>query len=291
MKISIDTLIMNGWDMSYPDKYKYIADLGYKYISLCDVNFPGFFKRPKVNAKDIENHTKWIREAGLEIGTFVTGFPISSPDEYFRQLGVRAWKRMFEIAEACGVKVLNTELGTGLDTPALCEEQFMRSLDELVPILQQKKLRLEFQAHPNDFYERQDEALPICRYYDDPKALGYLYAVPHSFYYDGGQGNVGKMIRECGEYLTHVIFADSRNHTIPFRYNLNPPDTKARMHDHAGYKKGDINWEECFEALKDIHFAEDEGHIACVTLFGFPELCADEAREFREVIMKELGGE
>lgn len=290
MKISVDTLLMNSWDKSYEEKYRCVAEAGYRYISLCDPKFPGFIKRPKALKRDVEYHMGLLKEYGLECASFVTGFPISSPDEYWRQMGVACWKRMFELAEDAGVKVLNTELGVGLDTPALCEEQLMRSLDELVPILQQKGLRMEIQAHPNDFYERHEDAYSIVRSYDDPKALGYLYAIPHSFYYDGGKGDVGRMLRDCAEHLTHVIFADSRNHTIPFRYNLNPPGTNARMHDHAGYAKGDVDWAACFDALRDIGFADNPDHIACVTLFGFPELFDQEAKEFRQVIQRELGG-
>ncbi len=290
MKISVDTLFMWAGGVPYEERYKTVAELGFKYISLCDFNFPGGLKRPKVTHSDIVYHKKLLNDYGLEAASFVTGFPISSPDEYWRTAAIEWWKRMFDIGEEFGVKVFNSELGGDINQPALCEEQFMRSLDVLVPICESRGLRLEFQAHPNDFYERHREILPIFHYYSSP-SLGYLYAVPHSFRYDDGKGDVGKMIREAAPYLTHVIFADTHNHIVPWRYNINPPDSPARVHGHLGYKKGDINWDAVFDALRDIKFNEKKGTIACVTLFGFPELFNDEASEFLRVIREELGEE
>ena len=287
MKISVDTLILYGQGMPFRERYALVADMGFEYISLCDMDFPGGLKRPKVTREDIVYHQKLLEEHHLKVASFVTGFPISSPDEYWREAGVRAWKRMLEIGEEMGVTVFNTELGGDVNQPNLCEEQLMRSLDELVPMLEARGMRMEFQAHPNDFYETHKEALGIIKYYDT-RHLGYLYAIPHSFYYDKGKGNVGKMLKDSEKYLTHVIFADTYNHTIPWRYNINPMNSTARVHAHIGVDKGDINWKECFDALREIGFAEREDTIACVTLFGFPELFRQEASEFRQRIEKEL---
>ena len=59
---------------------------------------------------------------------------------------------MFEIGELMDVRVFNTELGPGRQNPELCEAKLMRSLDELVPIMEAKGIRLDIQAHPDDFY-------------------------------------------------------------------------------------------------------------------------------------------
>ena len=128
---------------------------------------------------------------------------------------------MFEIGELMDIRVFNTEPGPGRENPELCEAKLMRSLDELVPIMEEKGIRLDIQAHPDDFYEHNNDAYDIIRYYGSP-SLGYLYSIPHTFHYDGGKGDIEHNLKYTRKHLKHMLFADTYNYTKLFRYNINP---------------------------------------------------------------------
>jgi len=291
MKITLDML--NGMIAGVPLEERYVlaARLGYNYTNLMDPKFPGFGVKAGLDAtrEEIARHKKLIKDAGVQVATITTGTPISILDEATRQAGVEAWKRIIHIGLELGVRRFNTELGEGLENPKAHADQTMRSLDELVPYLEKMGVHLDVESHPNDFYERHSEAYPLIAHYNS-KALGYLYAIPHSFYYDDGKGDAAAMIRACAPHLSHVIVADTKNKWIPFRYNINPTTSSVRIHDHYPYKTGDLNWQSIWDVLREIKFADGEDHLADVAMFGSPATFDVDAMEFRRVIEQEIGG-
>jgi myo-inositol catabolism protein IolH len=195
---------------------------------------------------------------------------------------------MFEIAEMMDIKIINSELGGDIHYPELSEAKFMRSLDTLLPILEEKKIRIDFQAHPYDFLETNNETVDIIRSYDSPY-IGYLYSIPHTFHYDGGKGDISRMLKYAGDTLKHIIVADTYNYTKLFRYNMNPPTADARVHAHIGnIGEGDVNWKACFETLRELKFGEKEDAIATFNPLGFPEMAERDGAHVLKTLRKEL---
>lgn len=104
----------------------------------------------------------------------------------------------------------------------------------------------------------------------------YLYSAPHGFFYDKGQGDVARMLNYAGADLSHVLLADTHNHTLPCRYIMNPPGVNATIHQHIGLGEGEVDFDALFQALREMDFANRTfkvGGEAIITtsLFGYPE--------------------
>lgn len=294
MKITFDTSAFWETGMSYEEIYHTVAEAGFEYISPYDPGFPGFWKRPKATNEEVMWHKKAIEKEGLKIASLTTGFRLADPDEFMREYAIDCWKRMIEIGEMMEVKVFNTELGGDINQPELCEAKLMRSLDVLIPILESKGMRLDIQAHPNDFYETSNDACDIVKYYDSP-AFGYLYSIPHTFHYDGGKGDAKSMLEYAGKSLKHIIVADTWDYTKLFRYNVNPAPLYAsgqvRCHAHIGkIGEGDIDFPAIFETLRNMGFGEQEDTIATFNPLGFPERAVTDGKYTKSVLEKELLG-
>lgn len=292
MKITFDTSAFWATGMTYEETYHTVAEAGFHYISPYNADFPGFWKRPKATNKEVEWHKKAIEKEGLEIASLTTGFRIADPDEFVREYAIDCWKRMIEIAEIMDVKVFNTELGGDRRTPELCEAKMMRSLDVLVPLLESKGMRMDIQAHPNDFYETNNDAYDVIRYYDSP-ALGYLYSIPHTFHYDEGKGDISSMLRYTQKHLKHIIVADTWDYTKLFRYNINPAelyaDGSVRCHAHIGrIGDGDVNYDACFETLRELGFGEADDTIATFNPLGFPERAIEDGKYTKKILEEQL---
>jgi myo-inositol catabolism protein IolH len=183
------------------------------------------------------------------------------------------------------VDVLNTEFTGHRDKPYICEQMFMRSMEELLPIIEREGINLHIQAHPFDFIERNNEAVDLIRGLDKD-FVGYFYAVPHTFFYDDGKGDIASMLKYAGSKLKHINIADTFNHKASscLRYVVNPPGINATVHQHLDIGKGDINWDVLFSTLREIKF---DG-IATVAVFGEEERADESSRYMLERVTKEL---
>ena len=135
---------------------------------------------------------------------------------------------MIEIAVEMGVQVINTELAGNPNEPEICEELWYRSMEELLPIVEREGIRMEIQSHPWDFCELGNETADLVKSLRNDH-VKYLYSVPHTFYYDKGQGDVAGMLQYAGDDLSHVLIADTMNHTKHCRYIVNPPGVDAAV--------------------------------------------------------------
>jgi myo-inositol catabolism protein IolH len=218
----------------------------------------------------------------------------SGPTEEQREAAVRNWKRMFELAEEMGVSVINTELSGDPNQPEICEGMWYKSMEELLPIAERKGIRIEIQSHPYDFCENGNETADLVKSLRSDN-LKYLYCAAHTFFYDNGKGDIKGMLDYAGSDLSHVLFADTMNHTKDCRYILNPPGVDATIHQHLGLGEGEVDFDGMFEGLRKMDFANrifkaGGESIACVSLFGYPEKMNKQAVEARERIEKELSG-
>jgi myo-inositol catabolism protein IolH len=268
VKIALDPAMYHA-TMSVADELRKAADLGYEYLELSPRADWFFWHRyPKADNAMVAEVNKAVKETGVRISSLVPVFGWSAPDEQERQAQVRNWKRLLEIADGLECPVIMTELSGDPNQPLKSEHAFYHSMEELIPVFERYRLRLNIEAHPYDFAERNDDAVQIVRGLNRPW-INYCLCIPHAFHLSDGAGDMRAMIGYARTKLAHVHVADCYNHraNVGNRYILNPPGVDARVHQHNEIGNGDIDWDETFTALRDVSF---DG-IAAVCVFGWEE--------------------
>ena len=272
--------------LSVAGEVRKAAELGYRHVELSPRADWFFWHRyPKADAAAIAEVVAAQKETGTSIHTLVPVFNWSSPDEAERQAQVRNWRRLLEIADAVGCRLVNSELSGDPNRPGASEAAFYRSFEELAPHFERYGIALNLEAHPYDFAERNDDAVSLVRSLDLPW-VGYVYCAPHTFHLDDGVGDVERMLRAAGDKLRHVHVADVFNHRAADgnRYIVNPPGVDARVHQHNELGNGEVPWDAFFGTLRDVAF---DG-VATVCVFGWNERADAIHTTMRERIEREL---
>ncbi len=291
MKIAFDVDVIK--ELSITDMVRQVADWGYRYIEQSPhPRINPFYKHPKAGKDVITEYKRALKDNGVDISSFIVVYRWSGPDEARRQAAVKNWKRMIEIAVEMGVQVINTELSGNPNEPEICEEMWYRSMEELLPVIEREGIRVEIQSHPWDFCELNNETADLVKSLRS-EHVKYLYAAAHTFFYDKGVGDIAGMLDYSGDELSHVLIADTMNHTRNCRYIVNPPGVDATIHQHVAIGEGEVDFESLFKTLRHMDFANrtfkvgGEAIIAA-SLFGYPEKMARQAVETRERIEREL---
>ncbi|WP_426817135.1 sugar phosphate isomerase/epimerase family protein [Winslowiella sp. 2C04] len=291
MKIAFDVDVIK--DLGITKMVHQVADWRYKYIEQSPhPQINPFYKHPKASREIITEYKNALRATGVELSSFIVVYRWSGPDEARRQAAVRNWKRMIEIAVEMGVQVINTELSGTPNEPEICEEMFYRSMEDLLPIIEREGIRIEIQSHPWDFCEENNETVDLVKSFRSEN-VKYLYSVPHTFFYDKGKGDVKSMLEYAGDDLSHVLIADTMNHTKHCRYIVNPPGVDATIHQHVGVGEGEVDFDTLFKTLRETDFATRSYKVGgepiiAASLFGYPEKMKYQAVETRELIEREL---
>jgi myo-inositol catabolism protein IolH len=284
MKIALDPYMYRH--LPIPKMVEKVAELGYEYIELSprDDFFP-FYKYPRVDKARIKEFKNALRDTGVKLSSLLPMQHWAGPDESDREAAVRNWKRCIEVAIDMEVDTFNTEFTGHSDKPYICEQMFMRSMEELLPIFEREGFKLHIQAHPFDFIERNNEAVDLIRGLDKDW-LNYFYSVPHTFFYDDGKGDIASMLEYAGTKLKHINIADTYNHKASsgLRYIVNPPGVNATVHQHLDIGQGDINWDMLFSKLREMKF---DG-IATVAVFAWEDRADESSRFMLERVKKEL---
>ncbi|NQS86958.1 sugar phosphate isomerase/epimerase family protein [Pantoea allii] len=294
MKIAFDVDVIK--DLGVTRMVHQVADWGYKYIEQSPhPQINPFYKHPRASREIITEYKRALNETGLEISSFICVYRWSGPDELRRQAAVKNWKRLVEIAVEMGVQVINTEFSGDPNQPEICDEMFYRSMEELLPVFEREGIRVEIQAHPWDFCEENDGTVDVVKSFRSDN-VKYIYSVPHTFFYDKGIGDVARMLRYAGDDLSHVLIADTMNHTRHCRYIVNPPGVDATIHQHVAVGEGEVDFDALFRTLREMKFAEKTFNvggesIVAASLFGYPEKMNYQAVETRELIERELLGQ
>ncbi|EUJ60909.1 sugar phosphate isomerase/epimerase family protein [Listeria fleischmannii] len=251
------------------DTVDHVARLGYEYLELSPrKDFIWFYEYPKVDKQLIADLKLYCRDAGVKISSVLPVQQWSSPNEEERLAAVRNWKRCIEITSELGVDLMNTEFSGDKSQPVQSEAAFLRSMDELIPLFEKEGIKLNLQAHPNDFIETNIGAIRMIRALDK-EWIKLVYSVAHAFYYDDGIGDVEAQLEDAKAILAHVLFADTLNHKAGFglRYIINPPDANVTIHQHLNIGEGEVNFTALFKKLKEIKF---DG-IATNSVFAYPD--------------------
>ena len=277
MKIALDPYMLRN--LPFGEVCRIAADIGYDGIELSPrTDFIPFFSHPRADRARVAEFRAALRETGLEISSVLPLYRWSSPDEDERQAAVRYWKRAIGLAVDLGATAMNSEFNGRPEAAAASEAQFWRSLEELLPIFEKEGLKLNLEAHPDDFVERNDEAVDLVRGIDSDH-VGYVYCVPHTYHL--GE-DIAAMIEYAAPVLAHVHLADVFNHKASsgLRYIVNPPGSTARVHQHLDIGQGEIDWDSCFGALSRIGF--DGLMTSCV--FAWEERAIESSRFMLERI-------
>lgn len=298
MKIAFDVDVL-AKQMDINRMVHQVADWGYRYIEQSPhPRINPFYKHPLFSKECEQEYRNALKETGLELSSLIAVYRWSGPTEEQRTMAVKNWKRLMEIAVNLGVQVINTELSGDPNQQEICNGMWFRSVEEILPIAEREGMRIEVQSHPYDFCERNNECCDLVKSFRSDH-LKYVYATAHGFFYDQGKGDHKSMLQYAGDDLSHVLIADTFNQTLDCRYIVNPPWLNGRgsrdvtIHQHLGLGEGDVNFEEIFETLREMNFANKSfavggESIVGVSLFGFPEKMDSQAPETRERIEKEL---
>ena len=128
-----------------------VAELGYEWIELSPrEDFTPFFNHPRVDDATVREFTKALRSAGVGISSVLPLYRWSGPDEEDRQAAVRYWKRAIQITSDLGVDTMNSEFNGNPREAAVCERQFWRSMEELLPVFQTEGITLFLEPHADD---------------------------------------------------------------------------------------------------------------------------------------------
>ncbi|MFG7960903.1 sugar phosphate isomerase/epimerase family protein [Pseudomonas aeruginosa] len=260
-----------------------VAELGYSHIELSPrEDFLPFYKYPWVDRARIRELRKALADNGVGLSSLLPLYHWAAPDEELRQAAVRNWKRAIQVAVEMDCPLMNSEFSGQADNPLVCANQFMRSMEELLSIFEREGIRLDIQPHPYDFCERNDAAVDLDRDF-----VNYLYAAPHTFFYDDGKGDIASMLRYAGERLTHLIVADTYNHRASsgLRYIVNPPGVAATVHQHLDIGQGEVDWTSFFATLREMKF---DG-IATGAVFAWEDRADASSRAMLARLRQEFG--
>jgi myo-inositol catabolism protein IolH len=267
-----------------------VASLGYSWMELSPkADFLPFFKHPRVDDAGVRKLKKVAADAGVGIASLLPVLRWSGPGEDERQAAVRAWKRIIQIAVDLGVDTLNTEFNGRPEAAEHAEAQFLKSMDELLPLFERESISLVLEPHPDDFIEDGLDAVGLVRGLNKDW-VGFLYCTPHAFH----QGHdAATIITAAAEKVRYVHLADAFDHTASngLRYITNPPGNPVRVHQHMEMGRGEVDYDAVFAALAAVGF--DGVVSSCV--FGFEEDARGVSERQRDraaaLIDKHFGGD
>ncbi|WP_181780312.1 sugar phosphate isomerase/epimerase family protein [Pseudonocardia pini] len=243
-----------------------VAKMGYRWMELSPkADFVPFFQYPRVDDATVATLRKRAADAGVGIASVLPVLRWSGPGEEERQAAVRAWKRAIQITVDLGVEVMNSEFNGRPEGAELAESQFLRSMEELLPVFEREGVKLVLEPHPDDFIEDGHAAVQMVRGLNRDW-ISFLYCTPHTFH----QGNdPAGIIGAAAEKVSYVHLADTLSHTASngLRYIVNPPGSTVRVHQHAELGRGEVDFDAVFSALAGVGF--DGVVSSCV--FGWEE--------------------
>lgn len=260
-----------------------VSDLGFEWIELSPrEDFTPFFRNARINDSDALAFKKALRSAGVGVSSVLPLYRWSGPDEESRQAAVRYWKRAIQLAALLGVDTMNSEFNGNPRAAEVCEAQFWRSMEELLPVFDKEGIRLVLEPHPDDFEEDGKRAIDLIKALNSDN-VSFLYCTPHTFH----QGNdVDGILDKAGPLTTMCHLADAFDHTASsgLRYIVNPPGSQVTVHQHLDMGQGEVDFDRFFAALERNAF--DGILTACV--FAWEDRAEESSRFMRSAIDTQL---
>ncbi len=198
----------------------------------------------------------------------------SNPDPSIQQISVKYWKQAIEVVADLGCDRINTEFAGDPNRPLESEASFWRSVDEILPILEDKRISIFIEPHPFDFVESGTKAANIIRGIGSPN-FGYLFCTPHTFYLGG---EIEEQIHSTRDVLGHVHLADTLR---PFRIIVNPQNADVRLHQHLDIGQGEVDWKCVFQTLAE----EAYDSVLTVCVFAWPDKAIESLKQNRQTVL------
>lgn len=249
-----------------------IRNAGYTHVEL-----NGGQIRQAANPANAKQLQQQLANANLKPAAAFVVHKIANPDEAERKKAVDQWRTSIEGINNLGLKRIGTELTGDIRNPNACEAAFRKSLDELLPRIQQADFHLSLEPHPGDFFEAAQPTIQLLKDYNS-KRLGYLHCTPHTFYL--GE-SISQVIAQAGPLLTHIHIAD----TFQTKRIMDRFGTGVGLHLHLTPGLGEVDFTETFTALNKINY---QGLIS-IQLLSHNEDPDTAAKAARRYLNKQLG--
>jgi sugar phosphate isomerase/epimerase len=244
------------WDTPYEEAIPRIARLGFRAIELIawDRNTLETYYTPE-RVRELRNI---IASEGLELSEFVsTPRGMADPDAHVRAQSVEHFKRMLDVADGLGTKMVNSVSvhPLNLDFPRITDRPLMQEqLVEIPPGLDWKRnwedyvgvmrqcadlcedasFRYALEPHPYRYMANAAGMLRLLDHVPSP-ALGMNFDPSHLY----PAGEIPQMvIYQLGDRIFHCHFSDN--------------DGLTNVHWRPG--KGRIDWQAVLVALRDVGF-------------------------------------
>jgi len=264
-------------------------EFGYEYVELFDFLFnQKAFSTKHINSLLAKNDLKASSIATVSVELPLTNDFFAGPDEGKRKKAADNMKKAIVVARELDCDMVTTEMlgnvaNVGVVDQQTCKDCFLRSVDEIMPVLEKEDVSISFEPHPGDFIENSDEAVDFLKKTGSPR-VGYLWCASHSFVMGGEPVD---MLRYTKDILNFVYFSDTHNVK-----RIMAPLLKREMgaHEHLiPGRGGDVDFEAMFRTLKEIDY---DGFV-CAQPFSYamdkPEEAAKESKEFYDR-MQDLTG-
>ena len=162
MKIALDPYMLR--DRPFGEVCRIAAEIGYDSIELSPrPDFIPFFTHPRADRAKVAEFRAALSDTGIELASILPLYRWSSPDEDERLAAVRYWKRAIQLCVDVGCRTMNSEFNGRPEQAARSEAQFWRSMEELLPIFEREGIKLNLEAHPDDFIEENTAAVDLVR--------------------------------------------------------------------------------------------------------------------------------
>lgn len=275
MLIALDPYTLRD-TMSLSEILEMAKRIGFRAIEISPRDdFLPWWTAPRVWGSRIAEVKREVQASGLTVASVLGSYRWCSADESERLTAIRYWTQAIQATAAIGADRMSSEMQGDPDRPAESEAAFWRSLDDIIPVLEQEGVKMAFEAHPNDFIEDGFAAVDLIRSIDHP-LISYVLCAPHTFSLLGAPTQLGlpgatvtasdltRLIRHSAPIMTEVHIADALN---PSRVIVNPPGAPVRVHQHLDIGLGDVDWTTYLGTLRDVGF---DG-IFTVAVFSHPE--------------------
>lgn len=267
MRIALDPALLN--DQPPAAGFAAAAEAGYDAVEIG--NRPDFIPSfgPLATARDdFAAARRAASAAGVEIVSVAVIQNLSNPENTERTTAIAHWTSGLHAAAELGCRRINSELSGDPNRPAECRAAFLRSMGELLPVLEREDMTVSFEPHPWDFLETAESAVDLIREIGSPR-VRYLHCLPHTYYLGGSIKDQWEAARG---WCDHIHLADTFR---PERTIVNPPGLDHRIHQHFDIGRGEIDWTEAASALRGF------GGIATVQVFGWADRAIDSFRANR----------
>ena len=288
MKLAIHTSAYS--ELGLEQALALIADAGFRYVEIAsDISETGHFEAHRARGDErtrltalLERHG--LQLAALDIGGWDAPLCIANLDESQRVTAVENVRHAVATTKELRCLLITSHLW-GLpaegarDRASEFQAAFLRSVDELAPVLNENGVCLNFMPHPGGFIEESDATVDLIRRAGCPH-VGYTFGSSHSFVINRTGQTPADIILYAGDTLTHVLVSDTHD----VRRIIAPPEVKA--HEHTVPGRGDIDFDEVFTALDAIGY----DRTLCVHLISERDRIVEAARGASESLEPWLRG-